>query len=70
METVPSWQGGLLLLFAKQIMALSQVSQLMCFGAFPLSFLFSLLEAEGSPWDEYFALDFHSAVKSGCLPEM
>lgn len=41
------------------------------FGAFLfLPILFSLLEEEGSPWDEYFTPDFHSAVKSGCLPEM
>lgn len=54
------WQGQLLLLLAKQIMSESQVSQLESqvsqlkyFGAFPLlPFLFSLLEAEGSPWDE------------------
>lgn len=78
MEIVPMWQSQLLLLLAKQIMSQSQVSQLKsrvsqlkCFGAFPLlPFLVSLLEAEGSPWDEYFTPDFHSAVKSGCLPEM
>jgi len=37
---------------------------------FPPSFLFSLREDKGKPWNAYFTKDFHSAVKSGSLPEI
>lgn len=66
MKATLRWQGWLSWLRT----AVTSVLACMFQGLFSPPSLFSLREAEGKPWNAYFTKDFHSAVKSGSLPEM